>query len=94
MKTKFRNINFINIHAPIEEKEEEEERENFYAQLETAYDMAPKNYVISSSLLRLLPSIHSAHKTLPYCTEIRWLSCHKVLDAYYGLIGEIMTFGE
>jgi hypothetical protein len=42
MKTKFGNITFINIRTPTEEKEEEE-RENYYAHLERAYDMSPNN---------------------------------------------------
>lgn len=40
MKTKFRNITFTNIQAPTEDKEEEE-KENFHAQLRTAYGMTP-----------------------------------------------------
>jgi hypothetical protein len=44
MKTKFRNIISINIHAPTEDKKKEE-KENFCAQLERAYDKAPNNDV-------------------------------------------------
>lgn len=44
MKTKFRNTTFINTCAPTEEKEEEK-KDNFYAQLEGVYDMAPSNDV-------------------------------------------------
>jgi len=44
METKFRNTTFINIRAPTEEKVEEKQ-ENFYAQLERVYDLAPSNNV-------------------------------------------------
>jgi hypothetical protein len=40
MKTKFRNIIFINIQALTEDKGEEE-KQNFHAQLRRAYGMAP-----------------------------------------------------
>ena len=48
MKTKFRNITCIIIHAQTEDKIEEK-KENFYAQkqhmirLQTAYDKAPNS---------------------------------------------------
>jgi len=48
--------------------------------------------IIDSFPPRLLPDIQSEHKNMSYCTEIRWLSCHKLLDAFYVLIGESMSF--
>jgi hypothetical protein len=44
MKTKFRNITFINIQILTEDKEGKE-KENFHAQLRREYCMAPNNDV-------------------------------------------------
>jgi len=42
IKTKFQNINLINVHAPTEEKEELE-KEAFYQKVEEIYDSRPSN---------------------------------------------------
>jgi exonuclease III len=42
IETKFHNTSFINVHAPIQEKEEIEE-EAFYQKVEEVYDSCPSN---------------------------------------------------
>jgi len=39
---KFRNYNIINAHAPTEDKDDEE-KDNFYLELETVYSQCPKH---------------------------------------------------
>jgi len=41
---KFRNCNIINVHAPIEDKDDEE-KDKFYLELETIYSQCPKHDV-------------------------------------------------
>ena len=40
IKTKFKNMSLINVHAPTEEKEKSE-RETFYQKVEETYDVPP-----------------------------------------------------
>jgi len=42
IKTKFQNLNLINVHAPTEEKEELAE-EDFYQKIQEVYDSCPSN---------------------------------------------------
>ena len=45
LKGKFHNLTLINVHAPTEEKTEEE-KDKFYDELQKAYDRAPKHDIV------------------------------------------------
>lgn len=42
----------------------------------------------------LLRDLESDYDELPYCTQIRWLTCHKVLRSSFDLGNEINLFSH